>query len=399
MVYQDVLEEIIRAKDSEEACRNFLRAIAPVLNIPSALIALAHDGQAERLSVIAADGEEFIDLNTQESITGAAISHGWQNCSHGFECAYTSSRDKSPHSFSGFPIYKEMTRHFGFLALPGNFSTPSRLRDCILPTLVSILAHRLNEFDLSQENHLLNSSERMEAIHSRGVRFPSKEDFFTRSTHDVNGALTIASLQTQMLSQALAPINNRGQSFERLLNSIREIETLIEIQEEGTSVLLSSRDVSSFQKCLNVSLATFNTGIRNTPKIGVKWNSEDQNVAVRGIVMHWILHNFLRQISLKAQSCEGSECHELWVEVHRSGSVAQPFLELRLSVELCAEAQEEITRRLVCSDMSDVETRYATSIFGHLYGLTELLGWQIQSQCHFGTVEIDVLVPCVPLKI
>jgi hypothetical protein len=394
----DALEELIKAHDAKEACQKFLRATVFMLNCPSAFIALAHQGVANSLSVVACVGDEFNDPSTQELLTIAAISNNWQSFSAKFECAYTRGTQGGAHSFSGFPIYKTSDEPYGFLALPSDFPVPSQFQDVILPSLVSLLAHRLREFDLLHEIDPLVQNERTDVIRERGVRFPRKEDFFDKSVHNVNGLLTVASLQAQMLYGAEAPEGSRDQKLDRLLTSIKKIGDLIEIQEEATKVLLSSSPVVSFQSCLNLSLETFNIGMKTSPKMAVESNFDDSFIAIRGVVLHWMLHNFFRQISTVAQPSGADEDPKILIEVNRSGNDSEPILDLVVSLDINSNGHEIVSSHFNAATSGALKNRYATSIFDHVGCLVEVLGWTVQFSTQSGNISFSVSIPCVPPK-
>ena len=396
--YLDALEDLIKAHDAEEACRKFLRTVTCMVNCPSAFIALADNGAADSLSIVACVGEEFGDVNTQRMVTGAAISTKWQNFSANFECAYTLATESPSHSFSGYPIYKMVEAPYGFLALPGGFPVSAEFRDVILPSLVSLLAHRLYEFDLLSEINPLVPSERIKNVRELGVRFPKKEDFFDKSRHDVNGLLTVASLQAQMLSGAEVPQGSREQWVDRLLNSIRKVGVLVNDQEHSMTVLLSSSPVVSFQKCIDLSLKTFNIGMRNSPKVTVEWRCDDQHIAVRGSVMHWIFHNFLRQLSTVAQLSDVDDEDGILMEVNRSGTDIAPVVDLGISVQLSAYGLEAVISHLHAARSGQISDRYTTPIFDHLFGLAEILGWAIHSETVTENFKFSLSIPCVPPK-
>jgi hypothetical protein len=396
--YLDALEELIKAHDAKEACQKFLRTTTLMLNCPSAFIALAHQGKAESLSVVTCVGDEFNEPSTHEMLTIAAISNNWQNFSQNFECTYTLGTKGPTRSFSGFPIYKKNDEPYGFLALPSNFQVPSQFQDVVLPSLVSLLAHRLREFDLLHEIDPLDQNERAEVIRERGVRFPAKEDFFNKSAHNVNGLLTVASLQAQMLSGAEVPEGSRDQKIDRLLTSIKKIGDLIEVQEEGTTVLLSSSPVAPFQSCLNLALKTFNIGMKTSPSVAVTGDSDGLFVAIRGLVLHWMLHNFLRQVSTIAQSTDADEDPSMLIEVNRSGNDSEPVLNLGVSLRINANGHEIVSSHFNAATSGTLKNRYATSIFDHVGCLAEVLGWTVQFSTSSGTIKFQISIPCAPPK-
>ncbi len=396
--YLDALEELIKAHDAEEACQKFLRATTLMLNCPSAFIALAQQGNAESLSVVTCVGDRFNNRGTHEILTNAAISNNWQNFSQNFECTYTLGRNAPTHSFSGFPIYKMSDEPYGFLALPSDFPVPSQFQDVVLPSLVSLLAHRLREFDLLHEIDPLDQNERAEVIRERGIRFPRKEDFFDKSVHNVNGLLTVASLQAQMLYGAEVPEGSREQKIDRLLTSIKKIGDLIGVQEEGTKVLLSSSPVTSFQSCLNLSLKTFSIGMKTSPKVAVESYFDDSFIAIRGVVLHWMLHNFFRQISTVAQPADADEDPKLLIKVNRSGNKSEPVLNLGVSLQINADGHETVSSHFNATTSGSPKNRYATSIFDHVGCLAEVLGWVVRFSTQSGTISFQISIPCVPPK-
>lgn len=391
--YLEVVEEIIRASDRQEVCRKFLQTIAAMLYCPSALIAVNSNGTADSLSVAAFVGSEFTETQVQEVITISAISQEWHVRSTDFDITYSTNHDETSHSLSCFPIYKSIDTPLGFLAIPSELQFPFKMKDEILPSLVSLLAHRLSEFDLLADIGALEQSKRMEAIQRLGVRFPKQQDFFAKVMHDINGVLAVTSLQAQLLSDDDTPQDLRNRGVDRLIASVQKIQGLFEIQEQGTSVLLGSELVTPIQKCLNVSQRTFNVGMKKSPQVSIEYRCDEREIAVRGILMHWLFHNFLRQISVVAQSSDDVD-QGILIEVGSSGDGSASAVLLEVSVKLSSLGKEIVAG----AQGARGSNKYAISIFDHLVKLTEILGWTVGLDVRSEEIKISVSLPCVSVK-
>jgi hypothetical protein len=131
--------------------------------------------------------------------------------------------------------------------------------------------------------------------------------------------------------------------------------------------------------------------------MAVNWQSDDHSIAVRGSVLHWILHNTLRQISVVAAPSD-NEAASITIDISRSGGDGNPALDIEISAELGALGQESVARHLSQSTLSDTANRGYSSVLGHLIGLMEILGWVIRLSSHSGQLTISASIPSIPSK-
>jgi hypothetical protein len=179
------------------------------------------------------------------------------------------------------------------------------------------------------------------------------------------------------------------------MSSIGKIEALLEIQEIGTTVLLSSRPETSLRNCLDIALKTFNVGMSKSPNVALSWHGDDQFVPIRGTVMHWILHNTLRQISVVAQVSDTDQASIL-VDITPSGIDGDPTVNLVISARMTSMGQEKAGTQINRAILNDGANRHHSSVLDQLVGLVKIFGWVTRLSFHSGQLTISASIPSVP---
>ena len=241
---------------------------------------------------------------------------GWTSDNPRFSTSFGQEGTNDFRCIYGFVVRSNFGDVLGFILFITDKTDPFELADKNVTVITELTIYRILEAFGIKQVYQRVSAEANDLAETVGRVFPALDEVYSSSVHDLNGALAVVSMQTQLLSAAAAATAGSGntlQSIDRTENitkSMQRADEFLSLSNSMVKTLVGEVDSTSMKELIDVCMATGMESLKVDHKIHSTVHDFDlPSQQSEKLLWFWLCHNLIRigRISLEELETEESD--------------------------------------------------------------------------------------------
>ena len=237
---------------------------------------------------------------------------GWSPSQPRFSKCFGQVGEEDFCHFFGYAIRSNFGDVLGFVLYSTTEADPFAVADQNTTLVAQLSIFRMLELTGIRQCAFHKTGEAFEFYETTGSMFPSIDEVYSRTLHDLNGVFATVAMLSQMISDENSlteKVENRAQ---KINESIRQAETYM-IRSESMSLIYNGR-VDALELSDLVDLASTTGALQPIFDIAVQADGPIESVLKtpnQKLILFFLYHNVIRLMTIRAQTSARKEKNDL----------------------------------------------------------------------------------------
>jgi len=228
---------------------------------------------------------------------------GWSPSQPRFSKCFGQVGDTDFCHFFGYAIRSNFGDVLGFVLYSTAEADPFTIADQNTTLIAQLSIFRMLELTGVRQCAFRNTEEAVEFYETTGSMFPSIDEVYSRTVHDLNGVFATVAMQSQLITYETSLTEKVQDRAQKILESIGHAETYLNRSESMTRIYNGKVDTLELSDL--VDLASTTGALQPVYEIAVKADGPIENIIgtlSQKLILFFLYHNVIRLMTIRAQT-------------------------------------------------------------------------------------------------